>query len=369
MPEARIVSSIGEIAPALWNACVPHTAEDHACLVAIERAALPGFTLSYIVVEEGGRVLAVAPAFVTAYPLDTMMEGAGARIVGRLRQSLPRLLAPSLACLGSPCTETAGIRFAPHLGAAERREIAPLFLAALGDIGAANRCALLGLKDLAPEEASALSTALAGEHYLPTSGQPVAWLAIEFGTVDEYLGQLSRATRRSLRRKLKSSGTVRVERRTSIDDVAARVFALYGATLDRAANRFEELTPAYFTGLLETMAGRAHCTLYYVGDALLAANVLIEDGDTLLDKYWCMADAGRAHDLYYLSWIANIGYCLDRGLSRYQAGQASPDLKRSLGCRFDATTTYVRHRNPLCHGALRMALPWLAGGEPVARAA
>lgn len=369
MHEVRILSAIGEISAARWDACVPRTVEDHACLLAIERAALPGFTLNYIVVEDAGRAVAVAPAFVTVFPLDTMMDGAGARIVGHLRHSLPSLLAPRLACLGSPCTETAGIRFAPELGVPERAGVGRLLLAALADLGAAQGCALLGLKDLAGDEDAALSVALADEHYLPIAGQAVAWLPIAFTSVEAYLSQLSRATRRGLRRKLKASGDVRIERRTCVDDVAAEVFALYRATLNRAAHRFEELTPAYFTSLLETMTGRAHCTLYHVGDELLAANMLIEDGGMLLDKYWCMADAGRAHDLYYLSWTANVGYCIERGLSRYQAGQASPALKRSLGCRFDRTTTYVRHRNPLLHRALRAALPWIAGDQPLNHAA
>lgn len=346
---------------------MPRTAEDHACLLAIERAALPGFKLHYVVIEEFGRVLAVAPAFVTSFPLDTLMEGTGARIVGRLRHSLPNLLAPRLACLGSPCTETAGVRFAPELEATERAGVARLLLAALASIGAAESCALLGLKDLAADEASPLTAALADEKYLSMAGQPVAWLPVKFTSVEEYLGQLSRATRRSVRRKLKSSGGVRIERRTCVADVAARILTLYGATLDRAAHRFEELTPAYFTGLLEMMPGRAYCILYHVRDELLAANFLIEDGDMLLDKYWCMADAGRAHDLYHLSWITNVGHCIERGLSRYQAGQANLALKRSLGCHFDVTKTYVRHRNPILHRALRVALPWIAGDQPSAQ--
>lgn len=369
MPEIRVLTSIADVDAVRWNECGPRTMEDHAYLLAVERAGLSGFTLRYIVVEEAGGFLAVAPAFVSAYPLDTMMEGRSARIVGRLRQGLPRLLAPRLACLGSPCTETADVRFATDLAPEDRRAAASLVLDGLTGIGAASDCALLGLKDLAADEEAALTHALRGERYLPTAGQPVAWLPIDFATIDHYLARLSRATRRSLRRKLKGWAAVRVERRTCIDDVVSRVFALYRATLRRADHRFEELTPAYFTGLLRTMAGRAHCTLYSVGDELLAANFLIDDGETLLDKYWCMADAGRDHHLYYLSWMANIRHCLDHEFARYQVGQADTELKRSLGCRFDITTTYVRHRNPLCHGALRVALPWLAGRELLAEVA
>jgi predicted N-acyltransferase len=367
--EFRILTSIGEIPAARWNACVPESVEEHACLTAIERANIPGFTMLYILIEEKGELLAVASAFTTAYNLETMMDGQGARIVARLRRSFPRLLAPRLACLGSPCTETAAIGFHPKLHAGERSDCALLLLLGLSEIAAQQDCALLGIKDLDAAGEVALSEVLDLHGYVGAAGQAVAWLPIDFQDVDEYLGRLSRATRRGLRRKLRNSADVRVERRSSISDVTEQIFALYRATLNRAAQRFEELTPLYFTSLLEEMQGRATCTLYFVQDELIAANFLIEDKGILLDKYWCMADAGRDHDLYYLSWINNIRYALERGLSRYQAGQANVGLKRSLGCRFDETVTHVRHRNPLCNRALRLAVPWLAGGQSLQEAA
>lgn len=368
MPEALVLRSVAEVPAQWWDTCEPHLAEDHAYLRAVEQAALPGFTMRALVVTYGERLLAAAPAFVTRYPLDTMMEGTGARVIAGLRRGLPALLAPRLACLGSPCTETAGVRFARGLDTTTRCAAAASLVARLAMLGAEEDCALLGAKDLAADTAPEMVGALGAAGYLVTSGQPIAVLPIDFPDVEAYLASLSRATRRGLRRKLRSADAVRIERRTNIDDIVGRVHALYRATLDRAVHRFEELTPAYFTAVLAAMPGRAHVTLYYVGDELLAANLLVADAGILLDKYWCMADAGRVHGLYHLSWIENIRHCLQAGLTRYQAGQANANAKLSLGCRLEPTTTHVRHRNALCNGALRVALPWI-GGEPVARAA
>ena len=367
MAEARIDESISQLTAAWWDACEPHCAEDHAYLSAVEQAVLPGFTMRTLVVLSGDRLLAAAPAFVTRYPLDTMMEGAGARMVAGLRRRLPDLLAPRLASLGSPCTETAGVRWAPELDAATQGAAAAALVAGLAKLGAEEDCTLFGVKDLAADAAPEMLDAIGAAGYLATSGQPIAQLPIDFANVDAYVAGLSRATRRGLRRKLRSAEAVRIERRTNIDDVLDRVHGLYRATLSRAVHRFEELTPAYFTAVLAAMPGRAHATLYYVGEELLAANLLIADGCTLLDKYWCMADAGRAHCLYHLSWMENIRHCLEAGLTRYQAGQANADAKQSLGCQLEPTTTHVRHRNAFCHRALRFALPWI--GATVARAA
>ncbi|MFZ8406833.1 hypothetical protein ACO1L8_14415, partial [Staphylococcus aureus] len=72
------------------------------------------------------------------------------------------------------------------------------------------------------------------------------------------------------------------------------------------------------------MPDRAYCTLYWEGDRLLAANLLLRGDDTLLDKFFFMdGERGRELNLYFLSWMQNVDYCLRHGLKRYQSGQAA----------------------------------------------
>ena len=361
MAEGRIISTIAAIPAQRWNACVAGVIEDHAALLAIEQAGLAGFEMRYLLAEEDGRLLAAAPVFISRYPLDTMLEGRPARAVRTAGRIWPSIFSPRLACIGSPCTETAGIGFAPEASPAQRRDLAELLLALLDRAAVETNCALLGIKDLPAAAAAPFKDGMAERNYHAMAGQPRAWLPIDFADVDAYLGMLSRATRRDLRRKLRARTMIRIERCTRLAHFGDHVFQLYSATRARARHSFEELTPSYFTGMLEQLQGKAFCTLYFIGDELLGANLLIEDGNTLLDKYWCMARRGQEFNLYYLSWITNIQHCLTHGLTRYEAGQASADLKRRLGCRFERSDNYVRHRNRLCSRALGAALPYLGG--------
>ena len=94
---------------------------------------------------------------------------------------------------------------------------------------------------------------------------------------------------------------------------------------------------------------------------LLAANLLLQDGDTLLDKYFCMdAARGRAFNLYFLSWFTNVRLCLEGGRTRYQAGQAAYGAKLRLGSQLTRTANYFRHRHPLLNAVLRLAAPLFA---------
>lgn len=357
MIQYRVADAIGAFSRAQWDALFPDDIERFDYLRAVEQAGIEGFRWRYVVAEEGGALHAAAPAFLTEYALDTTLTGLGRRVVAGLRRLAPGALTLRLACIGSPCTETVLIGYAAHLTDDARATILAGLLRAFETEARAQGCGLLGLKDIpAPQEESWRRAARASG-YRPVPGLPVASLDTGYQSLAAYLASLSPGTRKDMRRKLRARRLVRIERRRNIDDVIDRVLSLYADTRGRADMQFEELTPAYFRGVLADVAG-ASCTLYYVGDDLLAANLLIEDGPTLLDKFFCMnAEAGRAYNLYFLSWLTNVEYCIENGLKRYQSGQAAYANKLRLGSRLTPTAMYFRHRNPLINSALQAAAP------------
>ena len=363
MAEIRVADTIDAVDAAAWDACQRDPLEGHAYLAVVERAQLAGFAFRYVLLEEGGRLIGAAPMFVTRYPLETTLESGCPPLVGQLRRLFPAFLAPRLACVGSPCTESAPLGLLPGLSQAERTSVVTRLLEAIEMVAAGARAGLLGIKDLAEVDRSSWGIAATARGFTEVSGLPTAWLPIDFPDVEAYLARLSPGTRRDMRRKLRGATAVRIECRDDIDDIMDRVMALYGDTLGRASMRLETLTPDYFRNFLANIPGRAFATLYWVGDDLLAINLLLRDGDTLLDKYFCMAAAGgRQHALYFLSWFTNIRYCLEHGLTRYVTGQAGYGGKLRLGCRLEPNTMYFRHRQTLLDRALRVAVPMLASG-------
>ena len=133
--------------------------------------------------------------------------------------------------------------------------------------------------------------------------------------------------------------------------------------------QLEELTEAYFTSLLQAMPERAFCTLYFAGDELLAFNFLLQNGRTLLDKFFCMDGRGRAHNLYFVSWFTNVQYCIDHGITTYQSGAAGYENKLRLGSVLTRTRMAFKHKNRWVQGALRLAAPFLEPDAPTKEAA
>jgi hypothetical protein len=370
MPEVRVAESLAEADRGQWQALFPGALEDYDYLMAVEAAGLQGFGWRYALAYEAGELVAAAPGFVTEYPLETTLTGPSRRLAERLRNLFPDALTLRLACLGSPCTETAQFGFRPGLPEHRRAELLRALIGGFETSARRERCGLFGAKDVAEPDLALWTRAAQPLHYRPLPGLPSAHLDIDFADLDAYFARLSHATRKDMRRKLKAAAHVRIEVREAVEDVLDRITALYAETLARADMSFEELTPAYFRGVLASMPGRAFAVLYFDGDVLLAFNLLIQSGDTLLDKFFCMeAERGRPLNLYFLSWFTNVRLCLERGLKRYQAGQAAYDVKLKLGSQLTRTAICFRHRNALVNSALQLVAPLFAADPTLKLAA
>ena len=342
--------SIDAFAPIEWNRLFPHEREDHAYLRAIEHAGLAGFRYLYFAVREGKRLLAATPAFITDYRLDTTMQGGVRRTVQALAKVLPRLLRIPMLSLGSPVTERCRIGFAPDSAPEQHVAWLDAILARMEDIAAAERLGMLAVKD-APLAEPAWQQACPRHGLRALPGLPGAMLDIRWHDIDGYLDSLGAATRKDLRRKRRAGENLRIEWRTNLDGIADDVQRLYRETLARAQFSFEELTPAYFFNVLRGMPGRAYCVTYSEGERLLAFNLVLRDTECLLDKFLGMDRAAMdRYNLYHVSWLENVRYCIDEGIGVYESGQGLHREKARLGSALQPNVLWYRHRNRFVDG-------------------
>lgn len=366
MLEVRVHDSLAGIAPDDWDGCFDGALEDHAYHLAVERSGLAGFRFFYVSVLDGQRVVGVAPAFLTSYDLETTLDPPELRrALTQIKTVAPGVLRASLAALGSPCSERAMLGIADASRAPEiARGLRDGFLQAARERGGA----LMAVKDLVETDRALWSPVLAERGFGVVSGLPIACLPIDFPDTDAYLARLSHATRKDMRRKLRSREGVEIRRVTRLDGFEEALMALYRATRARAEMVLEELTPDYFRQVLSAKPGRAFCTLYLRDGELLAANLLLHDDTALIDKFFVMGEAGRAHNLYFVSWFDNIEWCLNNGIRVFQAGQAAYANKLRLGCQLVRTDMAFTHRNVLVSRVLKRLSPLFAA-DPVGDAA
>jgi predicted N-acyltransferase len=352
-----VAHSIEAFARDEWDRLFPGDLEGWAYYRAIEHSRLEGFDWVYFGVRERGELVAAVPAFATDYRLDTTLTGALRAASEALRRLFPRFLRQRLLSFGSPVGEVCHLGFAPQLDAVRRMELLELLYAEADRYAARRRIAMLAVKDASGSQ-DALWSRLASAHGLRRQPSlPTALLDVRFDSLDAYLASLGRATRKDLRRKLRAAAAVRIEWRKQIDDILDEVMRLYRETLAHAQFTFEELTPEFFRAILRDFGANALCATYWIDGRLVAFNLVLHDGTTLIDKFLGMDYAFvRRYNLYYLTWLENVRFCIGQRIATYQAGQGLHREKARLGCRLVPNWLWYRHRN-------RVLDTVFAGGE------
>lgn len=203
--------------------------------------------------------------------------------------------------------------------------------------------------------AQELADALSEQGFIALEGQALAYVPISFTSTDEYLAGLSKNRRSSLKRKLKSRAQLAIERIPTGAAFAdeAKVdayYALFDAVYAQSEIHFDKLTRGFFADLLRDVDNGGIVFEYrdLQSNALLGWNLCFEHGGKLIDKYIGLSyPAAREANLYFVSWMVNLEYALERGLSHYVAGWTDPEVKAQLGASFTMTQHAVFIRNPV----------------------
>ncbi|MGO4610469.1 GNAT family N-acetyltransferase, partial [Variovorax sp. 2RAF20] len=98
----------------------------------------------------------------------------------------------------------------------------------------------------------------------------------------------------------------------------------------------------FFQHLLADTQGQGRLFLYRHNGELIGWNLCYVHAGKLVDKYIGLSyPQSRDHNLYSVSWMHNLEYALQHGLSHYVAGWTDSRIKAELGARFTSTVHAV----------------------------
>jgi len=320
--DCACLPGVGLVERDAWERLFPGEVEGYDYYRACESAPPPAFTLGAVTVRRDGRLIAAAPTFRLVYRLDTPLQGRLRGLGEWLHRMLPRLVAMPILGLGSPLGDRCHLGFDPELSADERRAAFAAMLAGLDQEAARHHARVIAVKDLAAREAEPLADVVRPLGFTRISSLPVATLELPFADETAYLASLSAATRKDIRLYDETRGQSGVD---------------YGD--------FEALHPGYFPAVSQALGDRAQWMLYWLGDRLLGFNLLLVERDRVIDKFIGMRyPLAREHNLYAVSWMANVRFCLERGVRRLQTGQTAYASKVRFGSGLEPMVVLARHR-------------------------
>jgi predicted N-acyltransferase len=302
------------------------------------------------------------PGFVAPFDLlTTADDGLRTRVAALpLYRRWSRLLRWRTRFAGSTVTE-----YAPLPPDVPPAELAKSLKAAWG-----RECKLLIVKDIAQDSpllaaaenayARAFAEACEAEGFVLLEGQALAWVPIDFASDDEYLAKLSYSRRKNIRRKLRSRADLEIEAvrtgdaRFRDEATLAAYYALFDNVYAQSEIHFDRLSLDYFRLLLQDGSSGGVVFVYRQEGKLIGWNLCYEHGGKLIDKYIGFAyPEAREHNLYFVSWMHNLGYARERGLTHYVAGWTDPEVKSFLGASMTFTRHAVYARNPILRALLR----------------
>ena len=321
----------------------PEPSSTPGLLSLLQESGIDGFRLRSIVVSKNEAPILLLPLFESRFDLSTFAEGwikRSLRAAGRL---VPSMFSPRILGVGLLVGEWSEIGIDPQIDA--------------GTLETAWKMALGALQALAAELNSDITAFYNFNHHGKLPGEvfssfnrvpclPCARLPITFRSLEEYVSGLSRNTRKDLRRKMRVSHEVRVIRSRDISPLLDRIYKLYRQTVERCPMALGVHNRLFLEEVCARVPG-AEYTLYFVREELVAFNLLVVKKEAMVDKYFCMNyELGRKYNLYFLSWLENIRYCVEQGIPLYHAGQGAEKTKARLGAMSIPSLILFKHRRP-----------------------
>ncbi len=336
---ARVVTEIGAVEEAAWDACAgpdnPFVA--HAFLSALEDSgsvgAEAGWAPQYLVLEdEAGQVLGVAPMYLKGHSQgEFVFDHAWAHAYERAGgQYYPKLQ------VAAPFTPVTGPRLMVR---GDRNDLRRALLA--GCIQVAERFRVSSLHVTFPTEEEWNLMGEAG--LLLRTAEQFHWLNRGYAEFDDFLGQLASRKRKAIRkerREAMASG-IEIEAITGRDLNEDHWDAFFAFYMDTGSRKWGSpyLNRRFFSLLGERMGESVVLMLCRRDGRPIAGALNLVGGDTLYGRYWgCVEDHRFLH--FETCYYRSIDYAIAHGLAKVEAGAQGP---HKLARGYEPVTTYSAH--------------------------
>ena len=356
----KIITDVTQIPPGDWSRVYPDVLEGYGFFKTLQESGLDQFEWHYILVYENETLIGIAPCFLMHYPLDTTIQGSIKSVLLQIKKKFPRFMELRALVCGLPMGQG-------RLGAAkDPHAVVKAVCEAMESLAATRKVSVLAFKDFGTRECEWLDE-LQARGYYKFESLPSTDMAVPYGSFEEYVKTLNRASRDGLKRKLKKIDqapplAMEIKEHLSEDELG-QVHALYEQTLLRHGEMsFEIMTKDFFRRIAANMPDRTRYFLWRLNGRIVAFAFCLVSAERMID-YYLGFDYALAHDLHlYFSRFRDLmKWCIQQKIPVYEMGNTGYEAKRRLGFEYIRLFVYAKHRckwvNPFFHLLCRCLKP------------
>ncbi|HEY9793657.1 MAG TPA: GNAT family N-acetyltransferase [Candidatus Obscuribacterales bacterium] len=342
----ELVDSLQPLPDEQWNLLFAGHPDTGQMIRLMSSCKLEGFKLQSIVAHKDGQPLVLLPLFQTRYSIATTLDQPARKLVASLEKWIPSLLCPRVIGVGFVEGEWGEIGINREFPEATINEAVAGALEFLEKIAEGLDVQILALKDFRAETLRRLP-----KHIEATFGRgvslPFCRMKLDFGDVEDYLNGLPRRVRQDLRRKMRQSTGVQVEIVTDPGQWLDKIYDLYRDQVERSDLSLGMHGKEYFARVCAAVPG-ARYVLFILDNELIGFNLIVDNGNCLIDKYIGMDQtSGRANNVYFLAFLEKVRYCTTHGIKLLHLGAAAEGVKVRLGAYAISSYVLFHHRNPI----------------------
>ena len=333
-----------------WQRAFVHGRKDWRYYEIVEDTLQQDFEFRYLILHDD----AIQPFFVLDQDLAAGAGRVLQSIVNGVRRVWPRFLKMRTLMVG--CAAGEG-----HLAA---EWVGDGLAGVLLQVARQWKAGLVVMKEFPSRYRAALAN-LPRLGFTRVPSMPMTRLNIDYASFDDYVARkLSKPTRKSLRRKLRTAHRAHppIELQV-VDDVTEfvdEIYPLYLAVFERSTLHFEKLTKEFLCAIGQRMPDKVHFFIWRQAGKAVAFSLCMVHGDTIYDEYLGL-DYAVAFDLYLYFYTLRdiIDWAIGHGIKWYVSSALNYDPKLHLRCDLVPLDLYVAHTSPLVNVFIKRLLPWL----------
>jgi predicted N-acyltransferase len=350
----KISRALKDITEEDWNSLFGNEAiENYGYQKVLEESGLKEFAFGYLIASRGSKPVLILPFFVMDFSLACLTQG----LLQKLTSKFKSALSMKLLFFGTPTAEEF------YLGASDNEDISALLDGALKTIYRFckdEKIRAMLFNNLSGRQA-AVAAYLKKRKFIRLETLPTTEIKINAASLEEYISRLSPNMRKDLKRKLNRSSreaSLSTVIRDDIDGISEEIYRLYLNNFEGSGVHFEMLTHDFFVNICRRMPGVAKYFLTYDNGRIVAFNLCLVKGDTLIDKFIGFDPAvAHKYHLYFTTFCHNIDFCIKNNIRFYQPGTTDYHPKIRLGAKLLPLDIWAKAPNFILHQLLRFISP------------